>query len=90
MKGFETNLGFEPSTCGRITLLAIIRIVERISGPDPFFFIVDLDMAVPKKRKSKSKSNSRKHIWKRQLVKEAAKALSLGKAIVGGRSRFIR
>lgn len=47
-------------------------------------------MAVPKKRKSKSKSNSRKHIWKRQLVKEAAKAVSLAKAILGGRSRVVR
>lgn len=39
-------------------------------------------MAVPKKRKSKSKTNSRKHVWKRQASKEAAKAISLAKSIL--------
>nr|YP_009367573.1 ribosomal protein L32 [Pseudocharacium americanum]YP_009367662.1 ribosomal protein L32 [Ignatius tetrasporus]ARK14599.1 ribosomal protein L32 [Pseudocharacium americanum]ARK14688.1 ribosomal protein L32 [Ignatius tetrasporus] len=40
-------------------------------------------MAVPKKRTSKSKKNIRKTIWKNKAKKEATKALSIAKYIVG-------
>lgn len=44
-------------------------------------------MAVPKKRTSKSKKNMRKHNWKRQAVKKAEQALSLGRSILTGSSK---
>ncbi len=40
-------------------------------------------MAVPKKRTSKSKKNTRKNVWKDKAKKEALKALSLAKYVVG-------
>jgi hypothetical protein len=40
-------------------------------------------MAVPKKRTSKSKKNTRKSVWKNQAKKEAIKALSIAKYVVG-------
>ena len=43
-------------------------------------------MAVPKKKTSKTKRNQRKANWKRKAAKEAAKALSLGKSVLTGRS----
>lgn len=46
-------------------------------------------MAVPKKKTSKSKRDQRKAVWKRQAVFEAQKALSLGKSILTGRSKFV-
>lgn len=45
-------------------------------------------MAVPKKRTSKSKKNSRKSSWKQKTLVKAKKALSLGKALLTGRSKF--
>ena len=44
-------------------------------------------MAVPKKKTSKSKRDQRKATWKRKAAKEAAKALSLGKSVLTGRSQ---
>ncbi|MBW4640182.1 MAG: 50S ribosomal protein L32 [Gloeocapsa sp. UFS-A4-WI-NPMV-4B04] len=46
-------------------------------------------MAVPKKKTSKSKRDKRKTTWKRKAVVEAQKALSLGKSILSGRSKFV-
>jgi len=46
-------------------------------------------MAVPKKKTSKSKRDKRKATWKHKAVLEAQKALSLGKSILTGRSKFI-
>lgn len=46
-------------------------------------------MAVPKKKTSKSKRDKRKANWKRKAVVEAQKALSLGKSILSGRSKFV-
>ncbi|WP_250124624.1 50S ribosomal protein L32 [Chroococcidiopsis sp. CCMEE 29] len=46
-------------------------------------------MAVPKKKTSKSKRDQRKATWKRKAAKEAQKALSLGKSILTGRSKFV-
>lgn len=44
-------------------------------------------MAVPKKRTSKSKKRMRKATWKRKASLQAAKALSLGKSVLTGRSK---
>lgn len=46
-------------------------------------------MAVPKKKTSKSKRDKRKATWKHKAVVEAQKALSLGKSILTGRSKFV-
>lgn len=46
-------------------------------------------MAVPKKKTSKSKRDQRKAVWKRKAALEAQKALSLGKSILTGRSKFV-
>ena len=46
-------------------------------------------MAVPKKKTSKSKRDKRKATWKNKAVVEARKALSLGKSILSGRSKFV-
>jgi ribosomal protein L32 len=40
-------------------------------------------MAVPKKRTSKSKKNIRKSVWKNKAKKQAIKALSIAKYVVG-------
>ncbi len=39
-------------------------------------------MAVPKKKMSKSKRDQRRFVWKQSAMKEALKALSLGKSIL--------
>jgi large subunit ribosomal protein L32 len=46
-------------------------------------------MAVPKKKTSKSKRDHRRATWKRKAAVEAQKALSLGKSILTGRSKFV-
>lgn len=46
-------------------------------------------MAVPKKKTSKSKRDKRKINWKRKAAVEARKAVSLGKSILSGRSKFV-
>ncbi|MCP2730402.1 50S ribosomal protein L32 [Limnofasciculus baicalensis] len=46
-------------------------------------------MAVPKKKTSKSKRNKRKATWKGKAALAARKALSLGKAVLSGRSTFV-
>lgn len=46
-------------------------------------------MAVPKKKTSKSKRDKRKANWKHKATVEAQKALSLGKSILTGRSKFV-
>ncbi len=46
-------------------------------------------MAVPKKKTSKSKRDKRKATWKHKAVVQAQKALSLGKSILSGRSKFV-
>lgn len=46
-------------------------------------------MAVPKKKTSKSKRDKRKAVWKHKATVQAQKALSLGKSILTGRSKFV-
>ncbi|MBE9127116.1 MULTISPECIES: 50S ribosomal protein L32 [unclassified Coleofasciculus] len=46
-------------------------------------------MAVPKKKTSKSKRDKRRATWRGKAALEAQKALSLGKAVLSGRSTFI-
>ncbi|MEQ8752543.1 MAG: 50S ribosomal protein L32 [Coleofasciculus sp. G1-WW12-02] len=46
-------------------------------------------MAVPKKKTSKSKRDKRRANWRRKASLEAQKALSLGKAVLSGRSTFV-
>ena len=46
-------------------------------------------MAVPKKKTSKSKRDKRRATWTHKAVVEARKALSLGKSILSGRSKFV-
>jgi large subunit ribosomal protein L32 len=46
-------------------------------------------MAVPKKKTSKSKRDKRRATWRHKAVVEAQKAISLGKSILSGRSRFV-
>lgn len=46
-------------------------------------------MAVPKKKTSNSKRDKRRATWKRKATLEAQKALSLGKAVLSGRSSFV-
>ncbi|HCF26679.1 MAG TPA: 50S ribosomal protein L32 [Cyanobacteria bacterium UBA11049] len=46
-------------------------------------------MAVPKKKTSKSKRDMRRATWRRKAAVEAQKALSLGKSILSGRSKFV-
>ncbi len=46
-------------------------------------------MAVPKKKTSKSKRDKRRATWRRKAAVEAQKALSLGKSILTGRSKFV-
>lgn len=46
-------------------------------------------MAVPKKRNSKARKRTRKSLWKGKAAIEAEKALSLGKAVLSGRSSFV-
>lgn len=46
-------------------------------------------MAVPKKKTSKSKRDQRRATWRRKAAVEAQKALSLGKSILSGRSKFV-
>lgn len=43
-------------------------------------------MAVPKKKTSKSKKNSRKSSWKKKVLKESNKSLSMAKLILLGNS----
>jgi len=44
-------------------------------------------MAVPKKKTSKAKRNQRHAVWKGQARLAAARALSLGKAVLSGRAQ---
>ncbi|TAF54938.1 MAG: 50S ribosomal protein L32, partial [Oscillatoriales cyanobacterium] len=44
-------------------------------------------MAVPKKKTSKTKRDQRRAHWNRKATQAAAKALSLGKSILTGRSK---
>lgn len=46
-------------------------------------------MAVPKKKTSKSKRDQRRATWKRKAALQAQRALSLGKAVLSGRSTFV-
>lgn len=46
-------------------------------------------MAVPKKKTSKSKRDKRRATWRGKAAIEAQKALSLGKSILSGRSKFV-
>ena len=46
-------------------------------------------MAVPKKKTSKSKRDKSRATWRHKAVVEAQKALSLGKSILSGRSKFV-
>lgn len=46
-------------------------------------------MAVPKKKTSKSKRDKRRATWRHKAVVEAQKAISLGKSILSGRSKFV-
>lgn len=46
-------------------------------------------MAVPKKKTSKSKRDSRRATWRHKAALQAQKALSLGKSILSGRSKFV-
>ncbi|MEO3705280.1 50S ribosomal protein L32 [Trichormus azollae] len=46
-------------------------------------------MAVPKKKTSKSKRDKRRANWRKKAAVEAQKAISLGKSILSGRSRFV-
>lgn len=46
-------------------------------------------MAVPKKKTSKSKRDSRRATWRHKADLQAQKALSLGKSILTGRSKFV-
>jgi large subunit ribosomal protein L32 len=46
-------------------------------------------MAVPKKKTSKSKRDKRRATWRHKAAVEAQKALSLGKSILTGRSKFV-
>jgi large subunit ribosomal protein L32 len=46
-------------------------------------------MAVPKKKTSKSKRDKRRATWRHKAVVEAQKAISLGRSILSGRSRFV-
>lgn len=46
-------------------------------------------MAVPKKKTSKSKRDHRRATWRRKAALQAQKALSLGKAVLSGRSTFV-
>lgn len=46
-------------------------------------------MAVPKKKTSKSKRDKRRATWKHKAALQAQKALSLGKAVLSGRSTFV-
>ncbi len=39
-------------------------------------------MAVPKKKMSKSKRDQRRFVWKQSAMKEALKALSIGKSVL--------
>ena len=52
-------------------------------------FRVPVTMAVPKKKTSKSKRDKRRATWRRKAAVEAQKALSLGKSILSGRSKFV-
>jgi large subunit ribosomal protein L32 len=46
-------------------------------------------MAVPKKKTSKSKRDKRRATWRHKAAVEAQKAISLGKSILSGRSKFV-
>lgn len=46
-------------------------------------------MAVPKKKTSKSKRDKRRATWRKKAELQAQKALSLGKSILTGRSKFV-
>ena len=46
-------------------------------------------MAVPKKKTSKSKRDKRRATWWKKAELQAQKALSLGKSILSGRSKFV-
>lgn len=39
-------------------------------------------MAVPKKKMSKSKRDSRKSTWKKKVIKNVLKAISIGKSLL--------
>jgi large subunit ribosomal protein L32 len=43
-------------------------------------------MAAPKKKTSKSKRDSRKATWRHKAAVQAQRALSLGKAVLSGKS----
>jgi large subunit ribosomal protein L32 len=43
-------------------------------------------MAAPKKKTSKSKRDSRKATWRKKAAVQAQRALSLGKAVLSGKS----
>ena len=47
-------------------------------------------MAVPKKKMSRSRRNSRKSYWKKKVVKNVLRAISLGKSIKNSKAcKFI-
>lgn len=46
-------------------------------------------MAVPKKKTSKTKRNQRRAHWNRKANLQAQRALTLGKAVLSGRSSFV-
>lgn len=46
-------------------------------------------MAVPKKKTSKTKRDQRRAHWNRKANLQAQRALSLGKSILSGRSKFV-
>lgn len=53
---------------------------ENLISKEFFYFF----MAVPKKKMSKSRRNSRRSYWKKKVVKNVVKAISLGKSIING------
>ena len=52
-----------------------------------FVWFTDAAMAVPKKKTSKGKRNQRHAHWKAKAGVAAAKALSIGKAVLSGRAQ---
>ena len=50
-------------------------------------WLADAAMAVPKKKTSKGKRNQRHAHWKAKAGVAAAKALSIGKAVLSGRAQ---
>nr|YP_009389121.1 ribosomal protein L32 [Euglena archaeoplastidiata]AKR17894.1 ribosomal protein L32 [Euglena archaeoplastidiata] len=44
-------------------------------------------MAVPKKKMSKSKRDSRKSTWKKKVIKNVLKAISIGKSCLSNNAK---